>query len=75
MVRSEKSWEKTAQRLLRKLKGIPMTRKVVVLDILIIHAGSVLYVKRKSCVELVVRIHPHINAVYVLNAYSTARIL
>uniref|UniRef100_UPI002ED03EF6 hypothetical protein n=1 Tax=Faecalicatena faecalis TaxID=2726362 RepID=UPI002ED03EF6 len=52
-----------------------MTRKVVVLDILIIHAGSVLYVKRKSCVELVVRIHPHINAVCVLNAYSTARIL
>ncbi len=38
-------------------------------------AGSVLYAKRKSCVELVVRIHPHINAVCVLNAYSTARIL
>ena len=75
LVQLEKNWERTVQRLPRRLKSIPMTRKADVPDILIILANSAFHANQKNCAERAVRIHQHTNAVYVLSARFTVRIL
>jgi hypothetical protein len=75
LAQSEKSWGKTVQPLPRRLKNIPMTRKVVVQVILITPVNSGPHAKPKSCVEWIVRIHQRINVAYALNAHFTVRIL
>ena len=64
LVQSEKNWVRTVQRLPRRLKSIPMTRKADVPDILIILVNSAFHAKQKNCAERAVRINPHTNAVY-----------
>ena len=66
---------RTVQRLPRRLKSIPMTRKADVPDIRIILANSAFHAKQKNCAERAVRIHPHTNAVYARSARFTVRIL
>lgn len=66
---------RTVQRLPRRLKSIPMTRKADVPDIRIILANSALHAKQKNCAERVVPISQRINAVCALSARFTVRIL
>lgn len=71
LVQSEKSLGRTAQRLLRRLKNIPPTKKAVVQDILIIRANSALHAKQKIGAEGAVLSYQYINAVCALSARST----
>ncbi len=59
----------------KEKKNIPMIRKVVVRDILIIHVNIAVHAKQKSCAETVVRINQRINVVYVPSVHCTAWIL
>lgn len=59
----------------KEIKSIPMIRKVVVRDILIIHVNIAVHAKPKSCAETVVRINQRINVVYVPSVHCTAWIL
>lgn len=59
---------RTVQRLPRRLKSIPMTRKAVVLDIRIILVNSVLHAKQKGFAEQAVHTNLLTNAACALNA-------
>ena len=59
----------------KEIKSIPMIRKVVAQDILIIHVNIAVHAKLKSCAETLVRINHRINAVCVPSVPCIVRIL